>query len=138
LLTDGENNAGEIAPETAARVVSDLGVRIYTIGIGSEEETDLEFTDPNTGQTFRGTFEGGFDEDLLERIAVESGGAYFYAGNSGTLEAVFDAIDSLESVERRVRVQVQSLSLHSFFILFALVGFGVDFVGRRLLLGEVL
>jgi Ca-activated chloride channel family protein len=138
LLTDGENNAGEISPATAAQVLSELGARIYAIGIGSEEEAELEFTDPQTGQVFRGTFTGGFDEQLLRRIAEGSGGAYFYAGNSGTLEAIFQAIDSIESVERRVRIRVQSRPLNRYFVLFALAGFAFDFLIRRFLLSEVL
>ena len=138
LLTDGENNAGELVPETAARVAAQLGIRIYAIGIGNTEETRLEFTDPNTGQTYRGTFEGGFDEALLRQVADTSGGAYFYAGTSGTLASVFEAIDSIETVEKRVRIDVQTTPYHRPFILFGLAAIGLDMVIRKWLLREVL
>jgi Ca-activated chloride channel family protein len=138
LLTDGENNAGEIFPETAATVAEQLGIRIYAIGIGNTEETRLEFTDPTTGQTFRGTFQGGFDEELLQSVAQTSGGAYFYAGTSGTLASVFDAIDSIETVEKRVRIDVRTTAHHRPFILFGLAAIGLDVVIRKWLLREVL
>ncbi len=138
LLTDGENNAGEIFPETAATVAQQLGIRIYAIGIGNTEETRLEFTDPNTGQTFRGTFRGGFDEELLRQIAEISGGAYFYAGTSGTLASVFEAIDSIETVEKRVRIDVRTTPHHRPVIFFGLALIGLDILIRKWLLREVL
>jgi Ca-activated chloride channel family protein len=138
LLTDGKNNAGEVLAETAARVATELGIRIYTIGIGNEAETEIEFTNPETGQVYRGTFEGGFDEELLRRIADLSGGAYFYAGTSGTLESVFQAIDSIETVEKRVRIEVTTEPLHRILIVFALAALLFDFLVRKLLLREVL
>ncbi|MFP4483470.1 MAG: VWA domain-containing protein [Spirochaetota bacterium] len=138
LLTDGENNAGEIFPETAATVADQLGIRIYAIGIGNTDETRLEFTDPDTGQTFRGTFQGGFDEELLRRIAESSGGAYFYAGTSGTLAGVFEAIDSIETVEKRVRIDVKTTPHHRPVIFFGLAAIGLDVLIRKWLLREVL
>jgi Ca-activated chloride channel homolog len=138
LLTDGENNAGEVPPETAARVATEIGIRIYTIGIGSETEAPIEFTDPQTGQVYRGTFEGGFDEAILREIAELSGGAYFYAGTSGTLESVFEAIDSIEATEKRVRIEVNTEPRHRLLIIFALGALLLDFFIRKLLLREVL
>jgi Ca-activated chloride channel family protein len=138
LLTDGKNNAGEVLAETAARVATELGIRIYTIGIGNEAQAAIEFTDPETGQVYRGTFEGGFDEALLRDIAELSGGAYFYAGTSGTLESVFEAIDSIETTEKRVRIQVTTDPRHRILIIFALGALLFDFLVRKLLLREVL
>jgi Ca-activated chloride channel family protein len=138
LLTDGENNAGEIFPETAATVAEQLGIRIYAIGIGGTEEADLEFTNPETGQTYRGTFRGGFDEELLRRIADISGGSYFFAGSSGTLAGVFEAIDSIETVERRVRIDVRTTPHHRPFILVGFAAVGLEVLIRKWLLREVL
>jgi Ca-activated chloride channel family protein len=138
LLTDGKNNAGEIAPDTAARIAVQTGARIYAIGIGGGGETPIEFTDPKSGKIFRGSLEGGFDEDVLRNVAEKSGGSYFYAGNSGTLSAIFGAIDSLETVERRVRVQVKTEALHEWFILGGIILLALDFFIRACLLREVL
>ncbi len=138
LLTDGENNAGEISPETAARVAAEMGIRIYAIGIGSEDAAPLEFVDPETGRVYRGTFEGGFDEALLQRIAESAGGAYFYAGSGGTLGAIFDAIDSLETVERRVRVQVHRTQRFLVVVLAGMILVLLDYLVRRVLIREVI
>jgi Ca-activated chloride channel homolog len=138
LLTDGESNAGEIAPITAAEIAAQSGLRIYTIGIGTEGDIPLEFTDPNTGKVYRGMFHGGFDEELLQAMAETSGGSYFRAGTRGSLEAVFQAIDSIETTERRFRVEVESVELYRLFILAGLALLMVDFATRKLFLREVL
>ena len=83
LLTDGENNAGEISPRTAAAIAADKGVRIYTIGVGRAGATVLELTDPRSGLTRRGVYHGRFDEALLRRVAEITGGRYFAATEPG-------------------------------------------------------
>lgn len=138
LLTDGKNNTGEIPPETAAEIAAQMNARIYAVGIGSEEETHIEFSDPKTGKHYRGTLEGSFNESLLKGIAQKSGGSYFYAGNPGTLSSIFQAIDSLERAPRRVRIQVRTQPIHDRFILVALVLLILDFLLRVRLLGEIL
>ncbi len=138
LLTDGINNAGEILPETAARVAAQKGIRIYTVAIGTEQETVLEFEDPHTGRIFRGSFEGGFDEELLRTIADIANGSYFHAGSSGTLQAVLQSIDTIETVERRVRVEVQRYPFHREWLMLALGLLLLDFVLRKWLLREIL
>ncbi|WP_455383296.1 VWA domain-containing protein [Salinispira pacifica] len=138
LLTDGENNDGEILPATAAQIARQKGIRIFTIGIGRSDPAPLEYTDPATGKTYRGTYKGGFDESGLRQIADISNGAYFYAGSKGTLAAVFRNIDSLATVERRVRIQVRT---HEQYQLFILLGAGLilfDFLIRKWALREVL
>lgn len=138
LLTDGVNNAGDIPPETAAGVAADLGMRIYAIGIGTDEETAFEFTDPADGRTYRGTLRESFDEDLLRRIAELSGGGYFYAGSPGALAAVFRSIDSIETVERRARTIVRSEPRQREILLLALMFFASDFLLRKVLMREIL
>ncbi|MDR2588369.1 MAG: VWA domain-containing protein [Spirochaetales bacterium] len=137
LLTDGKNNAGEISPGTAARLAAGMGIRIYTIGIGGGGEAPIEFTDPATGKIFRGSLEGGFDEEVIRSVAEESGGSYFSAGNPGTLGAVFGAIDSLETVEKRARIQVKTEAGHIPFILVGLALLVLDFFIRFRFLREV-
>lgn len=138
LLTDGVNNAGEIPPETAAAVAADLGMRIYAIGIGTTEETTYEYVDPRTGVRREGTLVDTFDEPLLRRIAESSGGGYFYAGSPGALNAVFSSIDSIETVERRARTQVNSEPMHRQILLVALALLAVDFLFRKFLMRELL
>ena len=138
LLTDGKNNAGEIPPDTAARIASQVGARIYAIGIGGKGEAPLELKDPKSGRILRGSLEGGFDEEVLKTVAEQSGGLYFFAGNPGTLNAIFSAIDSLETVERRVRIEVKTEAVHAWFISAGLALLCLDFFIRVFLLREVL
>jgi Ca-activated chloride channel family protein len=138
LLTDGKNNTGEISPETAADIAAQMGIRVYTVGIGGKDETPIEFSDPKTGKFYRGTLEEGFDEELLRKIAENSKGNYFYAGNPGTLGSIFQAIDALETIERRVRIEVRSNPIHGRFILLGLLLIFADFLIRKKFLREVL
>lgn len=94
LLTDGDNNAGSIDPTTATQLAKELGVRVYTIGVGSKGEV------PVPVQTAFGTrlvyqrFE--LDEELLTQIATETGGKYFRATETEELQKIYRSIDELE------------------------------------------
>ncbi len=138
LLTDGKNNAGEISPEAAAEIAADLGIRIYTIGVGREGETSIEFEDPESGAMYRGTVVEAFDEEQLRTLADLTGGSYFHAASAAALDSVLQSIDSIETVERRTRVEVQSEPMHR-----QVAGFGallllLEFVLRALVLKEIL
>lgn len=135
LLTDGVNNAGEISPEAAAEVAGRNGVRIYAIGLGTEGEVEIEFTNPEDGQTYRGTLRDGYNPESLRRIAEATGGRFFAAASGGTLEAIFNAIGTAESTERRVRVQVQRRPEHQLFLLLAVIFLLVDIFLRRVVVG---
>lgn len=88
LLTDGANNAGAIAPLQAAEMAEALGVRVYTIGVGSN---DPRFADG-----------AGFDERTLRQIAETTGGQYFRATNEEALRRIYEEIDRLEKTEIEV------------------------------------
>ena len=137
LLTDGENNAGEILPETAATMAAESGVRIYTIGIGREGDAVLELTDPQTGVTRRGVYHGRFDPALLQRVANITGGRYFSATERGALEAVFREIDSLERIENRTRMRVEREPFHVELLLVALLLLVLEVLLRRAVVGEL-
>lgn len=102
LLTDGSNNTGVVAPVTAAEVAKELGVKIYTIGVGTNG------TAPYPTRTLTGRIEFTpqpvvIDEATLEKIADITGGKYFRATGNRVLEEVFDEIDSLEKTQMDVR-----------------------------------
>jgi Ca-activated chloride channel homolog len=136
LLTDGVNNAGEISPEAAAEMAGESGIRVYAIGVGTLGEAEIEFRNPEDGQMYRGTVREGYDPDALRRIAELTGGRFFSAAGSGTLEAVFNAIGTAESTERRVRVQVHRHPAHQALLLVALILLVVDIVLRRVIIGS--
>jgi Ca-activated chloride channel family protein len=95
LLTDGINNQGAIDPITAARMATEMGVKVYTIGVGREGTFPQVVNDPAFGPR-RVMVQTRVDEELLQEIAAETGGQYFRARDKGALEAIYDRIDRLE------------------------------------------
>jgi len=116
LLTDGANNAGVIQPETAAEIAARSGIRIYTIGIGTDGEIPIEFNHPETGALIRAFSREGYDQVLLQKLASLTGGEYFQAPSPGTLDAVFKAIDSVETIQKRTKIKVHRIPLHRPFL----------------------
>ncbi len=102
LLTDGSNNTGVVAPVTAAEVAKELGVKIYTIGIGTNG------TAPYPTRTITGRIEFTpqpvvIDEATLRKIADTTGGKYFRATGNRVLEDIFKEIDALEKTQMDVK-----------------------------------
>lgn len=90
LLTDGENNAGKIDPMKAAEAAKAIGVRVYTIGVGSD-------TSQNSPFGFRMPVQSpGIDEPTLKQMAGMTGGLYFRATDNAKLSEIYKQIDKLE------------------------------------------
>lgn len=96
LVTDGDNNAGQIDPMTAAELATEYGIKIYTIGVGTDK-TILPYT--SFGMTRYQEYEGGLNETLLQQIADTSGGVYYRARDEKALENIFEEINTLEKSE---------------------------------------
>lgn len=92
LLTDGTNNAGEVPPATAAQIAKQKGVRVYTIGVGTNG--NIKIPDPYGFSTT--TIETKIDEESLQEIANATNGKYFRAKDEKVLKKVFEEIDKLE------------------------------------------
>jgi Ca-activated chloride channel homolog len=102
LLTDGENNAGNIDPITAAELASSFGIRIYTIGIGRGGLVPFPIEDPIFGKRYVQA-EVKVDEATLRRIADITDGVYFSAGDADALQRVYKKIDAMETTEVKVK-----------------------------------
>jgi Ca-activated chloride channel homolog len=98
LLTDGENNSGEVDPVTAARAAAALGIKIYTIGVGKEGEQPIEVDDPFFGKRIVAV-PTKIDEPMLRQIAGLTGGQYFRAQDPEGLKKIYENIDKLEKTE---------------------------------------
>lgn len=92
LLTDGTNNAGDVPPSTAAQIAKQKGIKVYTIGVGTNGT--IQITDPYGFSST--TLETKIDEQSLKQIASLTNGKYFRATDEKMLRQVFDEIDSLE------------------------------------------
>ena len=93
LLTDGANNQGRVGPEQAAELAVELGVRIYSIGIGREQTAG-----PNPYGTWSSRGAERFERELLEQLAETTGGLYFHVLDSAGLEQAYRRLDRLEPV----------------------------------------
>ena len=100
LVTDGVNNSGSIDPRVAAQLAAASGIKVYTIGVGSEGPVPLPVKrqNPFTGQieTIYTHIRGELDEPTLSAIASATGGEYFRATDARALSSVLRRIDALE------------------------------------------
>ena len=97
LLTDGVNNVGSIAPETAGEIAKTFGIRVYTIGVGTIGMAPYPFKTP-FGIQYQ-NIEVQIDEAVLKQIASETDGKYFRATNSSKLKEIYNEIDKLEKTK---------------------------------------
>jgi Ca-activated chloride channel family protein len=104
LLTDGSNNRGEIAPVTAAEIARTLGVRVYTIGVGTRGEAPHPFQTP-FGIKYQNV-PVDIDEPTLQQIASVTGGQYFRATDNASLKSIYQEIDQME----KTKISVQQYS----------------------------
>ena len=99
LLTDGVNNAGFIEPETASQIAREYGIKVYTIGIGTNGNAMSPYAyAPNGGFLFR-MMPVEIDVNLLRTIARNTGGKYFRASSNSKLESIYKEINKLETTE---------------------------------------
>ncbi|MCM1377687.1 MAG: VWA domain-containing protein [Clostridium sp.] len=133
LLTDGTNNTGEVAPSTAADIARDKHMRVYTIGVGTDQT--MQITDPYGFSTT--TMETKIDEESLKEIAQTTNGKFFRAKDENALKQVFHEIDSLE--KSRLDVNRYSRLDENFFpwALAALCAYGLMIILRYTILRRI-
>jgi len=99
LLTDGVNNAGFIEPETAADIAKQYGIKVYTVGIGTNGMAEFPYAyAPNGGFLFK-MQKVEIDEQLMKSIARKTEGTYFRATSNDKLAEIYNAINKLETTE---------------------------------------
>jgi Ca-activated chloride channel family protein len=98
LLTDGVNNMGSIPPITAAEIAKQFGVRVYTVGLGTNGSAPYPFKTPD-GVTHYQQIPVEIDEGTLSKISAITGGQYFRAHNNQELQGIYTQIDKLEKVK---------------------------------------
>jgi len=107
LLTDGENNGGLIDPNTAKEIAKTLGVKVYTIGVGTEGFAPVPLQ--GSGGIVMQREKVNIDEKLLKQIADETGGRYFRAKDNEGLKNIYNEIDKLE----KSRIETSSINRYS-------------------------
>ena len=124
LLTDGVNNSGMVPPLTAAEIAQKFGIRVYTIGVGTEGFAPYPFQTP-FGIQYQDV-EVKIDEKTLQDIAILTDGKYFRATNNNSLKEIYKDIDALE----KSKIEVTEFHKRSEeFLAFALWALGLLFLG---------
>lgn len=120
LLTDGQNNRGEIDPVTASEVAETMDVRVYSIGVGAYGEAPFVFDDPFAGQRRR-MVPVEIDEQMLQTVASNTGGKYFRATNKQALRAIYEEIGELEKTKVEERIYTDFDERYAIFLWPALI-----------------
>ena len=121
LLTDGVNNRGEIAPQTAAEIAKAQGIRVYTIGVGTEGMAPYPAIDMFGNITFVNQ-KVEIDEKTLTAISDMTGGKYFRATDKAKLKAIYDEINQLEKSKVEV---TEHVSYHELYLAWVLAALGL-------------
>lgn len=136
LLTDGVNNRGEIAPLMAADIAADMGIKVYTIGVGTRGKAPYPIVDMFGNMSFQ-PMDVEIDEKTLEGIAERTGGRYFRATDNDKLQSIYDEINQLE----KSKVEVTDYTVyHERFLALLLAALGVlllEFVFSNIILKRI-
>jgi Ca-activated chloride channel homolog len=126
LLSDGENNRGEIEPLEAAAAAAARGIQVFTIGVGTDDAAPVPVFRAPDGTVQYSELSAGVDEALLRQIAAMTGGEYFRADSPGALTGIYQRLDQLVPVRLETRRHV---AYSEWFLLLILLG-GLTLVGE--------
>jgi len=132
LLTDGDNNAGKIPPLTAAEAAAAIGIKIYTIGAGTNGLVPFPHSD-GFGNTYYSQEYMPFKEDTCREIARIGGGVFFRATDTKTLKEIFNQIDQFEKTDLEVQRYQNYRDVFGW-----LLGAGVCCLGATFILSETI
>lgn len=135
LLTDGVNNQGAIAPTTAAELAQTFGIRVYTIGVGTEGSAPYPIATPFGVQLRNMPVE--IDEETLQNIALKTGGEYFRATDNNKLKQIYEQIDQLEKSKIEVKEFSQKDEEFLTFALIAAFLLLADMILRNTLIRQI-
>ena len=138
LLTDGENNAGEIHPETAAKLAADNDITIYVVGIGSKGKVPIEYTDPTSGKLYSGYLDSNFNPASLKKIASIASGRYFEAQSLDELSAILTTVSKNESISQSYTYRTVNRLFYKEFLTAALILFIAAWFIKRVILKEMI
>lgn len=136
LLTDGDNNAGKIPPLTAAEAAAAIGIKIYTIGAGTNGLVPFPHSD-GFGNTYYSQEYMPFKEDTCREIARIGGGVFFRAIDTKTLKEIFNQIDQFEKTDLEVQKYQNYQDIFGWLLAAGLCFLGATFVLRETIWSKV-
>jgi Ca-activated chloride channel family protein len=138
LITDGENNAGAVHPETAAAALQSTGASLWVIGVGSGGEVPIDYVDPVTRIRRTGTFDSRFNANSLRSLARSGDGVYIPAPSAEAFAQAFSRMDEGEMTIRRSGTINRTRGFQVVFIVGAFLLIGAARLLRRYILGAFL
>ena len=135
LVTDGRNNAGKISPDTAAKIAKTYNIKVYTIGVGIEGESPF-LMDTLFGKRYAYQ-KVDLDEETLKEIAGITGGQYFRATDTASLEQIYEIIDKMEKTEAKTKEYMEYEELFTRFALSGLLLLLAEFILANTLLRKI-
>ena len=136
LLTDGENNAGSITPETAASLAKSFGIKVYTIGMGKEGGARIPYADTTFGKRYREVLTY-LDENTLKLIASTTGGSYFRATDGQSLKRIYTEIDRFEKTKFEVANAIVRKELVGYFLIPTMLLLGIEILLSNTVLRKI-
>ena len=134
IITDGENNAGTIHPETAAALLREMGVSFWVIAVGSAGEVPIDYIDPYTRIRRTGIYDSRYDAESLRRLSASGSGTFISAFSSGAFAEAFSQLDDAETTVLRSRIIHKKKPLiFEFLVSAVLVLAGIKFIRKYLL-----
>ncbi|MGB0777650.1 MAG: vWA domain-containing protein [Flavobacteriaceae bacterium] len=131
LLTDGENNAGNIDPKLATELAREFGIKVYTIGLGTKGKALSPYRLDVNGNLIYDMIDVNIDEELLQYIADQTGGLYFRATDNLELAEIYTEINKLEKTEIEEFKYYNYQELYRPWILWALALLGLEYILRH-------
>ena len=131
LLTDGVNNSGTIDPRTAAEIAKEYGIKVYTIGIGTNGQAMFPVAKDANGKLVFRKMPVEIDESLMKEIAKATDAKYFRATSNKKLQAIYDEINKLETTEIQEKKFYNYDEKYKPFVLIAFVLLGVEVLLRN-------
>lgn len=137
LLTDGENNAGAVHPETAAALLADRDISFYVIGIGSRGDVPVEYVDPDSGIRYSGILESDYNEQSLASISAAGNGTFMSVFNRAALQEVFNSIEKSVPVIPSEWTRAVEKPLHGVLFRYIVLLAAFAWICRRLFMGAI-
>lgn len=136
LLTDGVNNRGQISPLMAAEIARDMGIKVYTIGVGTRGRAPYPAVDMFGNQTTV-MADVEIDEELLKEISSMTGGKYYRAVNDEALREIYAEINELETSKVQVTNYQTYEELFLMWVVLGLLCLGLEFLFDKVVLNRL-
>ena len=136
LVTDGENNAGAIHPETASALAARNGITVYSLGVGTAGSVPIDYVDIASGKTYSGYLNSSFDPDSLKAISQVGGGRYFEVRSLNDLFLALNVISRNEGTAQSYHTRTTAKNYYESLLMVTIVLAALGLFIRRVYLQE--